>query len=261
MPAVEATRLCDKAPTDGILVSPATRLLAARVNGAQFESVGELELKGIPEPVEAFAVRWEPLQDEAYVETSTWPLPSLLRSVPRLSYVGRVAERDMVERARKATRDGQRSLVLVSGEPGIGKTRLAAYEALGAHQEGFAVIWGSCSEDLAVPYEPWIEVCSQLVEHAPEDLLVGMSPSRAPESGAWPATWRGGCPMRRLRSLRIRRRSASCCSRRLRSSCARPRRRSRCVWYSTTSTGPTGNRSRCSSMSRGRSVRARFRSS
>ena len=66
MPAVEATRLCDKAPADGILVSPATRMLAARVDGAQFESVGELELKGIPEPVEAFAVRWEPLQDEAY---------------------------------------------------------------------------------------------------------------------------------------------------------------------------------------------------
>lgn len=173
MPAVEATRLCDKAPTDGILVSPATRLLASRVDGAQFESVGELELKGIPEPVEAFAVHWEPLQHEAYVETLTWPLPSLLRSVPRLSYVGRVGERDMVERARKATRDGRRSLVLVSGEPGIGKTRLAAYEALGAHQEGFAVLWGSCSEDLAVPYEPWIEVCSQLVEHAPEDLLAG----------------------------------------------------------------------------------------
>ena len=28
MPSVEATRLCDKAPPDGILVSPATRMLA-----------------------------------------------------------------------------------------------------------------------------------------------------------------------------------------------------------------------------------------
>ena len=31
--------------------------------------------------------------------------------------------------------------------------------------------WGSCSEELAVPYEPWIEVCSQIVEHAPQELL------------------------------------------------------------------------------------------
>ena len=34
-------------------------------------------------------------------------------------------------------------------------------------------MWGSCSEELAVPYEPWIEVCSQLVEHAPQELLAG----------------------------------------------------------------------------------------
>ena len=47
MPATEAARLCDKAPADGILVSPATRLLASRVDGARFESFGELELKGI----------------------------------------------------------------------------------------------------------------------------------------------------------------------------------------------------------------------
>ena len=30
---------------------------------------------------------------------------------------------------------------------------------------------GRVHEDLAVPYEPWIEVCSQLVEHAPVELL------------------------------------------------------------------------------------------
>ena len=38
MPAAEAARLCDKAPADGILASPATRLLAGRVDGARFES-------------------------------------------------------------------------------------------------------------------------------------------------------------------------------------------------------------------------------
>ena len=63
-------------------------------------------------------------------------------------------------------------MVLISGEPGIGKSRLAAYAAHGAHAEGFAVCWGACSEELAVPYEPWIEVCSQLIESAPTDLLL-----------------------------------------------------------------------------------------
>jgi predicted ATPase len=37
--------------------------------------------------------------------------------------------------------------------------------------DGFAVCWGTCSQDLAAPYEPWIELCSHLVEHAPEELL------------------------------------------------------------------------------------------
>ena len=48
MPSIEAARLCDQAPADGILVSPMTRMAAGRVQGARFESVGELELKGIP---------------------------------------------------------------------------------------------------------------------------------------------------------------------------------------------------------------------
>ena len=33
MPAIEAARLCDEAPTDGILVSPMTKMAAGRVEG------------------------------------------------------------------------------------------------------------------------------------------------------------------------------------------------------------------------------------
>ena len=50
---------------------------------------------------------------------------------------------------------------------------MAAYAALGANADGFGVCWGSCSEDLAAPYEPWIAVCSQLIEHAPDEVLAG----------------------------------------------------------------------------------------
>ena len=171
MPATEAARLCDRAPADGILVSPATRLLAGRVVGARFESFGVLELKGIAEPMEAFVVVWEPLAEESGVQVGGWPVPAAVGLVPRVAYVGRVDERARLERGRGQTRVGARQVVLVSGEPGIGKTRLASYAALGANAEGFAVCWGACSEDLAVAYEPWIEVCSQLVEHAPGEVL------------------------------------------------------------------------------------------
>jgi hypothetical protein len=76
-----------------------------------------------------------------------------------------------LQEAMTLARNGTRQVVLLSGEPGIGKTRLASYAAHHAHAEGFAVCWGACSEELAVPYEPWIEVCSHLVEHAPRELL------------------------------------------------------------------------------------------
>jgi class 3 adenylate cyclase len=183
MPASEAARLCDQAPADGILVSSATRLLAGRVDGARFESFGELELKGIPQPMEAFAVVWEPLADESGVHVGGWPVPAALRTVRRAAYVGRVVERGFLERSRVQARAGAGQVVLVSGEPGIGKTRLASYAAHGANAEGFAVCWGACSEDLAAPYEPWIEVCSQLVEHAPGDVLDGYVAAHGGEIG------------------------------------------------------------------------------
>ncbi len=173
MPSIEAARLCEKAPTDGILASAAVRMLAGRSEGVEFESAGELELKGIPEPVEAFSVSWAPLAEETGgdAEAGRWPLPAVLRSVPAVSYVGRSPERAALEEALVLAREGSRQVVLLSGEPGIGKSRLAGYAAHRAHAQGAAVCWGTCSEELAAPYEPWIESCSQLVEHSPAELL------------------------------------------------------------------------------------------
>jgi class 3 adenylate cyclase len=170
MPSIEAARLCDKAPTEGILVSPAVRMLASRLDDIRLDSFGDVELKGFPEPVEVFAVSWSKLADEE-AGVGGWPVPALLRSVPRTGFVGRDGERAVMERSRSRVRAGARQVVLVSGEPGIGKSRLASFSGHGAHGEGFAVLWGACSEELAVPYEPWISVCSQLVEHAPPDVL------------------------------------------------------------------------------------------
>jgi predicted ATPase len=108
-------------------------------------------------------------------------VPAALRTAPPAAYVGRAAERGLLERSRALARGGARQVVLVSGEPGIGKTRLASHAALRAHAEGFAVCWGACSEDIAAPYEPWIEVCSQLVEHAPSGALDGYVAARGGE--------------------------------------------------------------------------------
>jgi class 3 adenylate cyclase len=170
MPSNEAARLCAQAAADGILVSALVQTLAGRCEGIAFSPAGELELKGFEKPVETLAVSWAPLAQESG-GASRWPLPALLRSVPVVSYVGRAEERAALEEAINLARSGQRQVVLLSGEPGIGKTRLASYAAHDAHADGFAVALGACTEELAVPYEPWIGVCSQLLESAPEDLL------------------------------------------------------------------------------------------
>ena len=49
----------------------------------------------------------------------------------------------------------------ILGEPGIGKTRLAAEAARAAHDRGHSVLFGRNSEDLRVPYQPLIEVIRQ----------------------------------------------------------------------------------------------------
>ena len=118
MPSIEAARLCAQAPADGILVSAVVKTLAGRCEGIEFSSAGELELKGFPEPVEAFSVSWAPLARGGGRPSGRWPLPALLRSVPPVKYVGRVEERAALEEAMKLARSGQRQVVLLIGRAG-----------------------------------------------------------------------------------------------------------------------------------------------
>ena len=166
MPSIEAARLCDKAPAEGILVSPAVRMLASRLDGIRLDSVGRARVEGVPRACRGIRRS----VDQARRRGSR---------CRRLAGAGAVAIRaeDGVRGSRwgasangalaQSGACGGAAGGVVSGEPGIGKSRLASFSAHGAHGEGFAVLWGACSEELAVPYEPWISVCSQLVEHAP----------------------------------------------------------------------------------------------
>lgn len=113
MPSIEAARLCAQAPSGGVLVSGLAKTLAGRCEGVDFTSAGELELKGFPEPLEAFSVSWTPLGEEAS-GVAAWPLPALLRSVPPVSYVGRVEERTGIEEALVLARGGARQVVKMS---------------------------------------------------------------------------------------------------------------------------------------------------
>ena len=79
-------------------------------------------------------------------------------------FVGRRAELDELHAAVDATLKGRGSVVLLTGEPGIGKTRLAEQGAEYAREKGCAVRWGSCWEGPAAPFWPWTQLVRAQLE-------------------------------------------------------------------------------------------------
>lgn len=87
------------------------------------------------------------------------PAPAILSGRPRLA--GREEELERLEQIRALAARSGPTHVLVGGEPGIGKTRLAS-ELIGrAHRGGWNVLWGRCHEAALVPYEPFVEALRQ----------------------------------------------------------------------------------------------------
>ncbi|MFZ1886783.1 MAG: AAA family ATPase [Candidatus Binataceae bacterium] len=64
-------------------------------------------------------------------------------------------------------------LFLISGEPGVGKTRLADEVAAEAEAKGMALLIGHCSEhDEAVAYLPFVEILENFVARTPDPELL-----------------------------------------------------------------------------------------
>jgi tetratricopeptide (TPR) repeat protein len=61
--------------------------------------------------------------------------------------------------------------VFLAGEPGIGKTHLAAECARRAHSQGALVVYGRCDEEMLVPYQPFVEALEPYVAACPPVTL------------------------------------------------------------------------------------------
>jgi DNA-binding winged helix-turn-helix (wHTH) protein/predicted ATPase len=82
------------------------------------------------------------------------------------SFVGRKHEWSQMLAALADATSGQGRLCLISGEPGIGKTRLCAELALEAQAGGAALVEGHCAEQEATPYLPFIEILEKYIDRA-----------------------------------------------------------------------------------------------
>src|SRR4051794_34296168 len=79
-------------------------------------------------------------------------------------FVGRRLELETLRAGLATARDGRGRLVLLSGEPGIGKTRTAAELAGDAARDGVCLVWGRCHEEAgAPPYWPWAQILRAVV--------------------------------------------------------------------------------------------------
>ncbi len=65
-----------------------------------------------------------------------------------------------------------RRCAVVSGEPGIGKTRLAAQIAAEAYDAGGLVLYGRCDEEVGSPYQPFADTLDYFVRNTPSDELL-----------------------------------------------------------------------------------------
>ena len=88
-------------------------------------------------------------------------LPAALEiAVESTPLVGRDKERGQLSELWSRAKSGQVVGALVTGEAGIGKSRLVAEVAYRAHHDGAAVLLGVCYEDAPVPFGPFIDAIS-----------------------------------------------------------------------------------------------------
>src|SRR5215212_892170 len=92
----------------------------------------------------------------------------MARATGRAPFVGRQPEIDVLQEQLEAARSGTPGLVLISGEPGVGKTRLIRELSERAASQGWTVLFGRAYEsDGAPPYVAVAEALRDYVRASP----------------------------------------------------------------------------------------------
>ncbi len=155
-----AARVMAEASGGEILASASVQSILAGETDATFVDQGLFWLKGFPERWRLFEIGWGGPDEEPAV-TGT-------RVAALSPFVGRDSERADLRRPLRSAIAGDGGLVLVSGEAGVGKTRLIDEMAAEAENRRMRVLVGHSVEmDGGPPYLPFVEIL--------EDALIGPS--------------------------------------------------------------------------------------
>ena len=97
---------------------------------------------------------------------------ALLDQIARGRLIGRRTELAQLRELWLRSQQGQGHMALLSGEPGVGKTRLAHELTVFAHLGGAVVMRGGCYEfEASTPYLPFVEALRGWVESQEDDSL------------------------------------------------------------------------------------------
>ncbi|MCB0004791.1 MAG: ATP-binding protein, partial [Anaerolineae bacterium] len=119
-----------------------------RQTGDRFswEELPPVRVKGKAEPLTVFAVTRRQTQTAVRLQEPQYALPM----------VGRAAEQQQIREKMAAVKDGKGQIIVISGEAGIGKSRLVANIIRQASEDGFIGFGGECqSYGTSTSYLVW----------------------------------------------------------------------------------------------------------
>jgi len=162
------------------LLSPATADLVRRQlpTDTRLRDLGKQRLRGLAQLEHIFQVivpdlptDFPPLRvvKSAEVESKS---SAVFERLVQGRLVARRVELQQLQHRWSLARQAHGHLVMLSGEPGIGKTRLALELIACAHKDGAAILRGGCYEyEAATPYLPFIEAVRDWVNRQTVETL------------------------------------------------------------------------------------------
>ncbi len=188
-----ASRLSDGADGGQIIVSQLVRRLVGNRGGFDFHDLKPWALHGMPDPVPVCEVAWEPSSEDesatgtAQAPTLELPLPATLLTHQPNKCVGREAQLEELQARWELARQGTCQLVLITGEPGIGKSSLAAEFAHHTHRDGALVLYGRCVSGSPLRVQLFVEALRPLLSGPMSERILpkhrGLAAALAPDLG------------------------------------------------------------------------------
>ena len=176
---IVAARLAQQAEAGRILVTDTVRSLVSTSAIAPMRDLGRWKLKGISRSVHVYAV-------ETGAATTARTLGPSLRVPPLLlppplrgatgllmcpELIGREAAIAALDGHLAAAAAGEGRIVALTGEAGVGKSRLVRELSRRAYEDGFYVLGGRSHRSAATPYEPFVAALRPFVEARGAEIL------------------------------------------------------------------------------------------